>query len=320
MFTIRRANCLDKTINSVCRTRNSYRLGGVAKTRNYGTRSEHDSPFDHMIFRKKPWISWKTTVIFFAFGSFLAYNETLFNTYEKFTTLDEKDSHNNDILPMQLEYKLKNLPIYQQLSHPKNADKWFKLQSWENLDHNVLDNSTVYTNEDERREKAVKVQNEYREPTLTTSTLAKPGGILIKPVIFHNIETNEGVTIVHAGFRLCGYPFIIHGGMIATLLNETFKRNASLTSETSSNLKDDFKVENLTINYKYPTFANQFLIVKTRKKESVENDKKTIRLVSVIEDTKGRTLVKSEALLHDTGRATNWIKEKEKNKSWIPFT
>ena len=116
----------------------------------------------------------------------------------------------------------------------------------------------------------------------------KPGGILIKPVIFHNIETDEGVHIVHAGYRLCGYPFIIHGGIIATLLNETFKRNASLSKYTTSNLKDDFKVENLTINYRRPTLANQFLIVKTKKKESPENDNRTIVLESVIEDSKVR--------------------------------
>ncbi|ABN64364.2 predicted protein [Scheffersomyces stipitis CBS 6054] len=288
--------------------------------RYYATRSEHDSPFDHFPIRRKPWISWKTTAVFFIVGSYFAYNETLFNTYEKFTSLDENDRQSSDILPMQLEYKLKNLPIYQQLAHPKNSNKWYKLQSWENLDHNVLDNQTPDFSEEDRRDQAVKSQSEYAEPSLTTSTLAKPGGILIKPVIFHNVETNEGVTIVHAGFRLCGYPFIIHGGIIATVLNETFKRNASLTSETSSNLKDDFKVENLTINYKFPTFANQFLIVKTRKKEGVDtNDRKTITLESVIQDKKGRTLVKSEALLHDTGRATNRIKEQEKQKSWNPF-
>lgn len=106
-------------------------------------------------------------------------------------------------------------------------------------------------------------------------------------------------------------------GIIATLLNETFKRNASLSKYTTSNLKDDFKVENLTINYRRPTLANQFLIVKTKKKESPENDNRTIVLESVIEDSKGKVLVKSEALLHDTGRATNRIKENEKSKkSW----
>lgn len=273
--------------------------------RSYATRSHHDSPFDHLPkFQNRSWINWKTTVAFFLFGGYLSYNETLFNYYEKYTEIDEKDPKFN-MLPMQLEYQLKNLPIYQQLAHPKNSHQWYKLLSWENLDRNILDNQTQ-----------IKNQDEYREPTLTNQTLRKPGGILIKPVIFHNIETDEGVTIIHAGYRLCGYPFIVHGGIIATLLNETYKRNASLSKFTTSNLKDDFKVENLTINYKRPTFANQFLIVKTKMKESEKNDKRTIVLESVLEDAKGRVLVKSEALLHDTGRATNRIKDNEQAKLW----
>ncbi|KAK6462543.1 HotDog domain-containing protein [Scheffersomyces coipomensis] len=284
--------------------------------RNYAVRSINDSPFDHLPIRKKPWFNWKTTTAFFILGSYFAYNETLFNVYENFTTIDENKHNNLELLPLQLEYKLKNLPIYQQLAHPKNADKWYKLMSWENLDRNVLDNQVKGDNEDSNS--AIISQSEYKEPTLTTHTLATPGGILIKPVIFCNVETNETVTIVHAGYRLCGYPFLIHGGIIATLLNETFKRNASLSSLTSSNLKDDFKVENLTINYRNPTFANQFIVVKTKKKENVEgDDNKTITLESVIQTTKGKVLVKSSAVLHDTGRATNQIKQEAKLKNWF---
>jgi acyl-coenzyme A thioesterase PaaI-like protein len=275
----------------------------------YGTRSVNDSPFDHLPFREKPWIRWKTTAFFFLLGSLVAYNETLFNIYESVTTLDEDDHFVTEMLPLQLDYKLKHLPIYEELSHPSNSRKWYKLQSWENLDRNVLDKHDGAQ---------VKTQNEYHTPSLTTHTLAKPGGILIKPVIFHNIETNEGVTIVHMGHRLTGYPFLVHGGIIATLLNETFKRNASLSLETTSNLKDDFKVENLTISYKAPTVSNQFLIVKTKQKESVPcEDRKTITLESTIESQKGKVLVKGTAVLHDTGRATDIMKAE--NKKWKMF-
>lgn len=318
----------------------SHRRGSLITLRThyaqYLTRSQFDSPFDHLPTRRKPWISWKITAGFFTLGCFMAYNETLLDWYESYTTIDEGDEHNREVLPLQLEYKLKNLDIYQRLAHPKNSEKWYKLQSWENLDRNVLDsqekkikkvkgadlmktNTTqddstkTKTSQDDSTQKArVTQQSEYKQPSLTTHTLARPGGILIKPVIFHNIDTDEGVTIVHVGYKLCGYPFMVHGGIIATLLNETFKRNASLSQATSSNLKDDFKVENLSILYKAPTFANQFLIVKTRTKESVENNKKTIRLESVIENKKGKVLVKGEALLHDTGRATKKIEEKKK--------
>ncbi|KAI5956226.1 hypothetical protein KGF54_000701 [Candida jiufengensis] len=283
-------------------------------TRQYATRLAEDSPFDHLPKYKNPrWINWRTTTLFFLLGGYLSYNETLFNIYESMTSIDYDDSvaKNNTIPILKLEYKLKNLPIYQKLAHPKNNHQWYKLSSWENLDRNVLDNQEFKSG----TSTSIKHQDEYKEPTLTNQTLNKPGGILIKPVTFHNIDTDEGVSIIHAGYRLCGYPFIVHGGIIATLLNETFKRNASLNQLTTSNLKDDFKVENLTINYKRPTFANQFLIIKTKTKESPKNDKKTIVLESVIENSDGKVLVKSTAELHDTGRASNKSVNKV-NKSW----
>lgn len=280
----------------------------ISCARYYGTRGEFESPFKHLPKRKKKYFSWKASGLFFLLGSYLAYNETLFNYYEEMTDA----GINDDLLLVKLEYRLKNLPIYQKLAHSKLNEKWIQLNSWENLDRNVLDNQ-------EFERKTIK-QEEYRTPSLHTHTLAQAGGIFIKPVIFHNVETNEGVTIIHAGHRLCGYPFIIHGGIIATFLNETFKRNASLSHLTKSDLKDDFKVENLSINYKYPTFANQFLVLKTKQKEGTSCNGKTIILECVIESQDGKTLVKSEAELHDTGRGTERLKANHSGlKKWIPI-
>lgn len=275
--------------------------------RNYATRSEFDSPFDYLPKRNKPFIRWKTTGVFFMIGAFLAYNETIFDYYASFTDLENVD----ELMPLRLEYELKHLPIYERLAHPRKNDNWIKLESWENLDRNVLDNQDIITK--------TRKQKEYSKPSLPTKTLAQPGGICIRPVIFYNPGTGEGVTIVHTGYRLCGYPFIVHGGILATLLNETFKRNASLSNFTTSNMKDDFKVENLSLSYKYPSFANQFLIIKTKRKENTENEgNKTITLESVIESQKGQVCVKGEAILHDTGRATNIMKQElAKNKKWF---
>ncbi|CAK9441557.1 uncharacterized protein LODBEIA_P54250 [Lodderomyces beijingensis] len=292
--------------------------------RHYATRSGNVSPLAHLPPRRpnKRWINWYTTTAFLLLGGFISYRETLFDYYESYTHIDERDPKYK-LLPIQLEFKLKNLPIYQTLAHPRNH-QWFKLSSWENLDRNVLDNQSATATPAKNSENnsntspAVTVQDEYHVPELTNQTLAKPGGILIKPVTFHNIQTDENVTIVHAGYRLCGYPFIIHGGIIATLLNETFKRSASLNQHTLSNLKGDFMVENLVINYKSPTFANQFLIVKTKMKDGVSLGGKVVELESVIEDQRGKVLVRSSAVLRDTGRATVLSREadKKKKKTW----
>lgn len=263
--------------------------------RTYSTRSEFDLPLAHLRRSRKPYVNWKVTSLFFALGCGLTYSEAIFDYYKDFTALSVKD----ELLPIRLEYELKSLPIYQRLTHAE-SDKWVRLESWENLDHNVLEHKAARS--------AVRDQAEYRTESLHTHTLAQPGGILIKPVIFHNIETDEGVTIIHVGLKLCGYPFIVHGGIIATILNETFKRKASLCKETASSLKDDFKVDKISISYKFPTFANQFLIIKTKRKPSSGDDKKHCTLETVIESQKGRTLVKSEAALTDTGRGKATIR------------
>lgn len=258
----------------------------ISQSRGYVTRSEFDSPFQYIPRRKRRFISWRLACFGFGIGALLAYNETLFNLYQSYTSIDQKDHS----LPLKLIYELKHLPLYEKLAHPKN-DEWELIQTWEGFDKNVLNS----------QESSDESTYSSKDP-LTDGVLARPGGILIKPVVFHNKRNNQNITFVHTGYKLCGYPFLVHGGVIATLLNESFKRNASLSSETGSKYKEDYKVENLEITYKYPTFANQFLIIKTQQKPDIFADSNTIVLEAVIESQKGDTLVKSEAKLKNTGR------------------
>lgn len=257
--------------------------------RSYAVRRAEDSPFDYLPKNiKKPFFNWKAIGILAGLGSYLAYSEIILDKYAEFTDIKQDD----ELLPIQLSYRMTQLPIYQKINHTSD-DEWTRLETWEDLDHNIMDH-----------QKLKKHQKDEKEASLVSQSLAKPGGFLIKPVIFHNKKTNEGVTIVHAGYRLCGYPFIIHGGVLATVLNETYKRNAALSTDTSSGYKGDFKVENLSILYKYPSFANQFLIVKTKKVPMEGENDKLVKFESIIESESGKVLVKSEAVVHDTGRYT----------------
>lgn len=273
--------------------------------RAYATRLSYNAPIVAKRAYSRTFFSWKAALTFFAAGSYLAYTESLFEIYSDYTSTDTE----GELLPIQLDFKLRSLPLYQSMMHSPASKNWVRLSSWENLDRNVFDG----------QDRNVKVTNqeEYKIPSLANHTLAKPGGILVKPLIFHNIETDETVTIVHMGYKLCGYPFIIHGGILATLLNETFKRNASLSNATTSSLKDDFKVESLSINYKRPLFANQFFIVKTKVDKS-DKSAKEIKLHSVIESEKGKVLVDSFATLKNTGRETKKANETQASK-WAIF-
>lgn len=276
----------------------------VRHSRKFSTRQAEEFPFQKLVRIKPSFINWKSCGVFFLGGSYLAYSETLFEKYSEYTHVDE----NSDLLPIQLEHKLKSLPIYQKLAHSKDSVNWVKLNSWENLDRNILEHS--------EENPKVKGQEEYESPDFTNHTLARPGGILIKPVIFHNHVTDETVTIVHLGYKLCGYPFIVHGGIIATLLNESFKRCASLSAVTKSALKGDFMVNSLGISYKRPLFANQFFVVKTKVENSTEGE--PFSLKSIIENEKGKVVVESNASITETGRATKLACESQAIK-WALF-
>jgi hypothetical protein len=64
------------------------------------------------------------------------------------------------------------------------------------------------------------VSREEREHNLTLGTLAGPGKISVPPLTFHNPRTKEYVVILHVGQDLCGHRGLVHGGFLATILDE----------------------------------------------------------------------------------------------------
>ena len=55
---------------------------------------------------------------------------------------------------------------------------------------------------------------------LTVGTLTGPGMITVKPVTFYNDKTKEFVVVIHVGQDVCGHRGLVHGGFLATLLDE----------------------------------------------------------------------------------------------------
>ncbi|WVR09733.1 hypothetical protein IAU60_006809 [Kwoniella sp. DSM 27419] len=95
--------------------------------------------------------------------------------------------------------------------------------------------------------------------SLTAGSLRGPGMLAIAPILFAKQDESEAVAIVHLGRALCGHDGIIHGGLLATVLDETLGRNALL------NLPSRIGVTaNLNINYRSPCMADQFVVVRTK--------------------------------------------------------
>jgi hypothetical protein len=107
--------------------------------------------------------------------------------------------------------------------------------------------------------------------SLTAGTLRGPGKLAIPPMVFAKTDESEAIgtsslhsrstprtilmhvlAVVHLGRALCGHDGIIHGGLLATIFDESCARNALL------NLPSHIGVTaNLNINYKSPCMADQ---------------------------------------------------------------
>ena len=75
--------------------------------------------------------------------------------------------------------------------------------------------------------------------------------------IFHNKESGEVVNVVWFGGAISGWPGIIHGGLSATVMDETLGRCAIVRFPSKTGV-----TANLNLNYLKPVISNSFYIVR----------------------------------------------------------
>jgi hypothetical protein len=66
-----------------------------------------------------------------------------------------------------------------------------------------------------------------RVNNLTAGALRGPGRLALLPLVRARCDESEALVIVHVGRGLCGHDGIVHGGLLATLLDETLARTVS---------------------------------------------------------------------------------------------
>ena len=59
-------------------------------------------------------------------------------------------------------------------------------------------------------------------------TLKGPGKIAISPLVRARHDAKENWMFIHVGRALCGHEGVIHGGLLATLLDESLARVVSV--------------------------------------------------------------------------------------------
>ena len=102
-----------------------------------------------------------------------------------------------------LENRLQNLPLLKELRSGEDKHEWYE--------------SRPYTD----------VPDEVRVNNLTAGTLSGPGKLALRPLIRVKTDESESWGFVHLGRSLCGHDGIVHGGLMATLLDESMGRVVS---------------------------------------------------------------------------------------------
>lgn len=105
----------------------------------------------------------------------------------------------------------------------------------------------------------MKIPEEFRSHSLTAGTLSDSGGIVVPPLAFNNRNTNTMVTILYLGPNLSGHPGIVHGGFLATLLDEGMGRCSFNALPNKVGM-----TANLNVNYRRPAMANSYFVLRAQ--------------------------------------------------------
>ncbi|KIK54842.1 hypothetical protein GYMLUDRAFT_891977 [Collybiopsis luxurians FD-317 M1] len=134
-----------------------------------------------------------------------------------------------------LEASLLSLPYLTRLQRAPDAKDWYLTRPY------------------------VSLPEERRVNHLTAGVLRGPGKLAVPPALWAKRDESEAIVIVHLGRGLCGHDGIVHGGLLATLLDEIMARNAIM------NLPERIAVTaTLNVSYRAPTKADQFVVVHTK--------------------------------------------------------
>ncbi|KAL1619990.1 hypothetical protein SLS56_009863 [Neofusicoccum ribis] len=150
----------------------------------------------------------------------------------------------------------------------------------------------------------MRIPPSLRQNNLTAGTLLGDEMLGLPPLVFSAPDGSRMTSIHYVGPALCGHPGIVHGGLLATLLDEGLARCCfpALPNKVAM-------TASLTISYKAPCKAGQFIALHAVTTK-VEGRKAWVtgRLETVVDEEKGEKpllLDEAEALFIEPRQAAS---------------
>lgn len=103
----------------------------------------------------------------------------------------------------------------------------------------------------------MKIPAAIRDSNLTGGTLSGPGKIVVPPLQFAHKNGESYVALFYLGPQLCGHPGIIHGGLLATLLDEGLARCCFPALPSGVGVTASLKID-----YRQPVRAEGFFVLR----------------------------------------------------------
>lgn len=105
----------------------------------------------------------------------------------------------------------------------------------------------------------LRIADKYRHTSFTAGTLSGPNKIVVPPITFLETGGKSIVQVFYLGENVCGHPGFIHGGILATVLDEALARCSfgALPNKIAM-------TANLTVNYRQPSPAKSYLVLRGR--------------------------------------------------------
>lgn len=118
------------------------------------------------------------------------------------------------------------------------------------------------------------IEGRTRDDRLTTcASLGSAYGIGGYQHVFHNKVTHEVLAVVFIGRHTTGWPHFVHGGLLATLLDEHCAR-AAMDDPVFGTDDQGIVTARLELNYRSKTSSSDFYVLKARAVPEHELDEK----------------------------------------------